>query len=192
MPELPTTSRGAATSRRILDAAAEEFAERGIAGARIDRIIGAAHTNKAQLYGYFGSKDGLFDAVIADRADRLISAVPFDANDLPGWAVGVYDENLRHPDLVRLVAWLRLERRPSGRLSDSPGNEPKFEAIARAQAAGQVRPGDPSDLFAVILGMAFAWSPASGFYAATADEPAADHDRRRALLRDSVARVAAS
>jgi hypothetical protein len=52
MPELPTTPRGTATSRRILDAAAEEFAERGIAGARIDRIIAAARTNKAQLYGY--------------------------------------------------------------------------------------------------------------------------------------------
>ncbi|HSZ40773.1 MAG TPA: TetR family transcriptional regulator [Trebonia sp.] len=65
-PELPTTPRGAATSRRILDAAAAEFAERGIAGARIDRIIATAHTNKAQLYGYFGSKEGLLDVVIAD------------------------------------------------------------------------------------------------------------------------------
>ncbi|WP_256862124.1 hypothetical protein [Microbispora sp. GKU 823] len=39
--------------------------------------------------------------------------------------------------------------------------------------------------------MACAWSPASGFYAATADEPAADHDRRRALLRECVARAVA-
>jgi AcrR family transcriptional regulator len=191
MPELPTTPRGTATSRRILDAAAEEFAERGIAGARIDRIIAAAHTNKAQLYGYFGSKDGLFDAVIADRADRLISAVPFDATDLPGWAVGMYDENLRHPDLLRLMAWLRLERRPAGRLSDNPDDEPKLTAIAKAQAAGRVRPGDPFDLITLVIAMAFAWSPASGVYAATADEPSADHDRRRALLRDCVQRAVA-
>lgn len=191
MAELPTTPRGAATSRRILDAAAGEFAERGIAGARIERIIAAARTNKAQLYGYFGSKDGLFDAVIADRADRLMSAVPFDASDLPGWAVAVYDENLRHPDLVRLLAWLRLERRPAGRLSDSPDAEPKLAAIARAQAAGRVRHGDPFDLFALILAMSFAWSPASGVYAATGDEPASEHDRRRALLRDCVHRAVA-
>lgn len=192
MPELPTTPRGAATSQRILDAAAEEFAERGIAGARIDRIIAAAHTNKAQLYGYFGSKDGLFDAVIADRADRVISAVPFDANDLPGWAVGIYDENLRHPDLVRLIAWLRLERRPTGRLTDSSDDKPKLEAIAQAQAAGRVRQGDPFDLFALVLAMACAWSPASGFYTTTADEPASEHDRRRALLRDCVQRALAA
>jgi AcrR family transcriptional regulator len=191
MPELPTTAKGAATSRRILDAAAEEFAARGIAGARVDRIIAAAQTNKAQLYGYFGSKDGLFDAVIADRADRLMSTVTFDAADLPGWAVDVYDENLRHPELVRLVAWLRLERRPAGRLSDSADDEPKFAAIARAQADGRVRPGNPYDLFALVLAMACTWSPASGFYAATAGDPAADHDRRRAMLRDSVRRAVA-
>jgi AcrR family transcriptional regulator len=191
MPELPTTPRGAATSRRILDAAAEEFAERGIAGARIDRITTAARTNKAQLYGYFGSKDGLFDAVIADHSDRLLSAVPFDANDLPGWAVGIYDENLRHPELVRLIAWLRLERRPVGRLSDSSDDKPKLEAIARAQAAGRVRRGDPFDLFALVLAMACTWSPASGFYAATAGEPASEHERRRALLRDCVQRAVA-
>jgi AcrR family transcriptional regulator len=191
VPELPTTPRGTATSRRILDAAAGEFAERGIAGARIDRIITAARTNKAQLYGYFGSKDGLFDAVITDHADRLLSAVPFDANDLPGWAVGLYDENLRHPGLVRLMAWLRLERRPAGRLSDSSDDGPKLAAIAQAQAAGRVRPGDPFDLFGLILAMSFAWSPASGFYDATADEPAAEHERRRALLRDCVRRAVA-
>jgi AcrR family transcriptional regulator len=193
MPELPTTQRGAATSRRILDAAAEEFAERGIAGARIDRIITAARTNKAQLYGYYGSKDGLFDAVIADRADRLMNTIPFDPGDLPGWAVGMYDENLRHPDLVRLMTWLRLERRPAGRLSDnlSERDEAKLAAIARAQQAGRLRDGDPFDLIVLVIAMACAWSPASNAYAATADEPEADHDRRRALLADAVKRAVA-
>ena len=75
-----------------------------------------------------------------------MSAVPLDASDLAGWAVRIYDENLRHPDLVRLVAWLRLERRPDGRLSNGANDEPKLTAIAKAQANGQVRPGDPFDL----------------------------------------------
>jgi hypothetical protein len=39
--------------------------------------------------------------------------------------------------------------------------------------------------------MACTWSPASAFYTATADEPAGDHERRRALLRESVARAVA-
>jgi AcrR family transcriptional regulator len=191
MPVLPTTPRGTATSQRILDAAAGEFAERGIAGARVDRIITAARTNKAQLYGYFGSKDGLFDAVIADRVGRITDAVPFDVNDLAGWAVALYDENLRRPDLVRLITWVRLERRPAGLIFGRVGHDPKLAAIARAQAAGRLRPGDPFDLVTLVIAMACAWSPASGIYAATADEPAADHDRRRALLRDCVERAVA-
>jgi AcrR family transcriptional regulator len=186
MPEPPSTPRGAATSRRILDAAAEEFSERGIAGARIERIIVAAHTNKAQLYGYFGNKEGLFDAVIADSVDRSTQDVPFDANDLAGWAVRLYDQNLSRPDLVRLITWIRLERRPLGRWFDASDHEWKSAAIAEAQAAGRLRAGDPFDLLVLVLAMACAWSPASGVHVATSDEPAADHDRRRALLRECV------
>jgi AcrR family transcriptional regulator len=193
MPELPTTPRGNATSRRILEAAREEFAARGIAGARIDRIITAARTNKAQLYGYFGSKDGLFDAVIADCVAGFTNAVPFDVNDLPGWAVGLYDENLCRPDMVRLITWFRLERRPAGVISSDaePGDLAKLDDIAKAQAAGRLRPGNPFDLLTLIIAMACSWSPASGIYTATADEPAADHERRRALLRDCVHRAVA-
>jgi AcrR family transcriptional regulator len=191
MPELPTTPRGTATSRRILDAATGEFAERGIAGARIDRIIVAARTNKAQLYGYFGSKDGLFDAVVTDCLDRSANNVPFDVNDLAGWAVSLYDENLRHPDLVRLMTWARLERRPTGFIFSDLGLEPKLAAVTRAQAVGRLRPGEPFDLLTLVAAMACAWSPASGVYAATADEPAAEHNRRRALLRDCVERAVA-
>ena len=62
------TPRGEATRQRIMDAAASEFAERGIAGARVDRIVAAAQSNKAQLYQYFGSKELLFDAVFEHRA----------------------------------------------------------------------------------------------------------------------------
>ncbi len=191
MPELPTTSRGAATSRRILDAACAEFAERGIAGARIDRIVATARTNKAQLYGYFGSKEDLFDAVLADRVEASAEAVPFDVDDLPGWAVWLYDRNLSRPELVRLIAWTRLERRPAGLWFDGTDHAPKLTAITEAQAEGRLRAGDPFDLLTLVLAMASTWSPAGGVYAATADEPETDHDRRRALLRDAVARVVA-
>jgi AcrR family transcriptional regulator len=191
VPDLPTTPRGTATRRRILDAATQEFVGCGIAGARIDRIIAAARTNKAQLYGYFGSKEGLFEAVVADCLDRSANAVPFDANDLAGWAVAIYDENLRRPDLVRLMGWIRLEQRPAGLLFDNLDLEPKLAAVAQAQSAGRIRSGDPSDVLALVVSMASAWSPTSSAYAATADEPTTDHDRRLALLRDVVRRAVA-
>ncbi|MTD53423.1 TetR/AcrR family transcriptional regulator [Amycolatopsis pithecellobii] len=191
MPELPTTPRGAATRRRILDAATEEFARHGIAGARIERIIAAASTNKAQAYGYFGNKEGLFDAVVVDCVERSTNAIPFDVEDLPGWAVSLYDQNLHQPGLARLIAWIRLEQHPTGRWFDSSQHEHKLTAITQAQAAGKLRPGDPFDLLTMVIAMASAWSPASGVYTATADEPEADHQRRRALLHDCVARAVA-
>jgi len=191
VPGLPTTSKGAATSRRILDAAAQEFAERGIAGARVDRIMTAARTNKAQLYGYFGSKDALFDAVIADRGAQTLAAIEFDADDLPAMAVRIYDRTLGDPQIVRLMAWARLERPRTGPLREDPQHETKLAAITAAQQAGRVRPGDPQDILALVIAMALTWSAAAATGVARPDDPAEVHDRRRDLLRDSVRRALA-
>ncbi|MEV5759589.1 TetR family transcriptional regulator [Streptomyces tendae] len=190
-PDQPLTSRGAATHRRILDVATREFAEHGIAGARVERIVAAARTNKAQLYAYFGSKDGLFDAIFFGSLDRIVNVVPIDADDLADWAVRLYDEYLRRPDLIRLATWARLERRPAGHLVDDADrrDDAKLRAIAEAQAAGRVRPGDPFDVLALVIAMSMAWSPVSNVYAATADEPDDVHERRRTLLRDAVRRA---
>ena len=188
MDEPSLTARGAATRQRILDAATREFAEHGIAGARVERIVAAARTNKAQLYGYFGSKDGLFDAIFFGSLERITNVVRIDATDLADWAVRLYDGYLRRPDLIRLATWARLERRPAGHLvADADRLDGvKLGAIADAQAAGLVRDGDPFDLMAMVIAMSMAWSPVSNVYAATADEPEEVHERRRALLRESV------
>lgn len=191
MLDQPLTARGAATRDRILEVATREFAEHGIAGARIERIVATARTNKAQLYAYFGSKDGLFDAIFAGSLERIVNVVPIDATDLPGWAVRLYDEYLRRPDLIRLATWARLERRPTGHLVDDADrlDDHKLRAIAEAQDAGIVQPGDPFDLMAVVIAMSMAWSPVSNVYAAGAEEPPEAHERRRALLRESVRRA---
>ena len=49
---------------RILGAAAAEFAARGYAGARVDRIARRARVNKAMLYYHFGSKQGLYRTLL--------------------------------------------------------------------------------------------------------------------------------
>jgi AcrR family transcriptional regulator len=191
MVDQPLTSRGAATRARILEVATREFAEYGIAGARIERIVAAARTNKAQLYAYFGNKEGLFDAIFFGSLERIMNVVPIDATDLAGWAVRLYDEYLRRPDLIRLATWARLERRPAGYLVDEADrlDDLKLRAIAEAQAAGIVRPGDPFDVMAMVIAMSMAWSPVSNVYAATVEEPPELHERRRALLRESVRRA---
>src|ERR1039458_8186520 len=66
----PEASRGA-----ILQAALVEFAQEGIAGARMDAIAAAARVNKALLYYYFRDKEALYDAVLDDFFVRLLSRV---------------------------------------------------------------------------------------------------------------------
>ena len=186
---------GEATRARILAAAQDEFARYGIAGARVDRIADTAKANKAQLYAYFKSKDLLFDAVFAEAMHAIVDAVPIDGADLPGYAVRLYDDYLKNPGMVRLAAWSRLERRPTGPLTPEPQprSQEKLDAIAAAQAAGHVDPAfDPFDVFVTVIALSMSWSPASTTFTADAADPGADHDRRRAMLRTVVARAFAA
>ena len=52
--------------RRLLDAAADHFAERGLAGAQVDAIAAAAGFAKGTVYNYFTSKEDLFAEVLAE------------------------------------------------------------------------------------------------------------------------------
>ena len=183
---------GQRSRQRLLDAATAEFAAHGIAGARVDRIAAAAGVNKAQMYGWFGSKDGLFDAVFAQHLERIVDAVPFTPDDLPGYAVALYDSYLTDPELVRLASWNRLERVPAGDLLEAhPGlADPKHEAIARAQNDGRIIADIPPDeVYALIVAIAGTWSPISVTYTASPDDDQADHERRREALRRIVARA---
>src|SRR5438067_7163224 len=68
---------------RILAAAAVEFAARGFAGARVDRIARRAKVNKAMLYYHFKSKDRLYRALLRSvftrAAERLQAIADADA-----------------------------------------------------------------------------------------------------------------
>jgi TetR/AcrR family transcriptional regulator len=54
----------AATQRKLLTAARREFAQIGLAGARVDEIAARAGVNKQLVYHYFGDKDALYLAVL--------------------------------------------------------------------------------------------------------------------------------
>src|SRR5271165_1739639 len=66
----PEESRAA-----ILQAAAQEFAEHGIAGARTDAIAREARVNKALLYYYFKDKETLYSAVLDEAFAGLKNTV---------------------------------------------------------------------------------------------------------------------
>jgi AcrR family transcriptional regulator len=151
----------AATRRRLVAAAREEFTARGIAGARVDRIAAAANANKAQIYHYFGDKDGLFDAVLETCTEEAVGTVPIDAEDLPGYATRLFDYHFDHPDLLRLVTWARLEGRttPSTQAQRTTSYERRAEAIKNAQRQGSVTNAlSASQILDMIESLAVGWT----------------------------------
>ncbi|MER6015747.1 TetR family transcriptional regulator [Streptomyces bluensis] len=189
------TRKSDATRSRLLDAATADFAAHGIAGARVDRIAAVAGINKAQLYTYFGDKLGLFGAVYRLHADAVVGSVPFTADDLPGYAVGLYDASVERPELVRLTTWARLEGVVTDDLVTGDSSvAAKLRAIAEAQRSGAISATmEPGDVLALVIAMALAWSPAGpSATAATSDASSSDHVRRKQALREAVSGAFAS
>lgn len=60
------------TQKRLLRAAVQEFSTHGLSGARTDRIAESARVNKALLYYYFKSKQGLYEAAVESVAARVV------------------------------------------------------------------------------------------------------------------------
>ena len=72
------------TRAEILEAATHEFAEKGLAGARVDVIAEATRTSKRMIYYYFGSKEGLYIAVLEAEYRRIRAAeAALHLEDLP-------------------------------------------------------------------------------------------------------------
>ena len=59
-----------ATKAKLLAAARREFADKGIAGARVDAIAERAGVNKQLIYYYFGTKEDLFREILRERLAR--------------------------------------------------------------------------------------------------------------------------
>lgn len=92
-----------------MDAARAEFARVGLAGARVNRIAAASGANKERIYANFGSKEGLFEAVMADAL--AAHAASFGTWDATPEAIvdRLFDRHRVAPDLLRLMLWEALE-----------------------------------------------------------------------------------
>ena len=81
------TAKGAATRQRIIDGAADEIREHGIAAATLDDICRRSATGKSQLFHYFpGGREELLLAVAHREADRVLADQQPQLGDLTSWA----------------------------------------------------------------------------------------------------------
>ena len=157
------------TQANILEVAEAEFGEKGLAGARIDEIAAATRTSKRMIYYYFGSKEGLYLAVL-EEAYRRVRDIESELHlqDLePEQALRrlvafTFDHHLAHESYIRLVMSENINRgqylAQSQRIQEL--NVPAIEAISnlykRGVANGEFRKGlDPVDIHASISALSF-------------------------------------
>jgi AcrR family transcriptional regulator len=183
-----------ATKARIFEAATEEFATYGIAGARVDRIAQNAQANKQLIYAYFGDKKKLFYKVLDKTLVEVAEMVSTDITDLDRWVDEHIDYHQKHPELLRLLMWEALEVEQENTCRSEARAERygvKKQKIADAQEQGLVRKDmPPAYMLILLMGMinyAAALPQVRGLVFGPDDDPEA----LRQWTKDAVKRVAA-
>src|ERR1700694_2841937 len=99
------------TKRRILEAALDQFAAKGLDGARVDGIAARAGVNKRILYSSFGSKDDLYRAVLRrGLAERAPTGSALDHTG-PDRLAALQDRltRPREREYIRPLTWEAIE-----------------------------------------------------------------------------------
>ena len=157
-----SASRNPAKSReRILAAATSEFARHGLGGARVDRIAARSGANKRMLYYYFGSKEGLFLAVLEEsyanirQAERSLDLEHRDPREALRRLVDfTWEYYLANPEFMTLLNSENLHKgRHLGRSRRVRGMHSPLvgtlrDILRRGERAGLFRRGiDPVQLY---------------------------------------------
>lgn len=157
------------SQQAILAAAREEFAQHGLAGARVDRVAERAGLNKRLIYYYFSSKDELFLAVLESAyADIRAAEQQLHLTDMPpAQAIRRLTEftwqyYLDHPEFLTLLNSENLEhgrhiaQSSKAHKTNSPLIETLAEILERGRRDGTFRGGiDAMQLYVSIAGMAY-------------------------------------
>jgi len=192
----PEESRAA-----ILQAAVEEFAEYGIAGARTDRIAHAARVNKALLYYYFKDKDALYEAVLDHvfngMRERVLPVLESDLEPREKLLkyVGTYfDYIAANPLFPRVVQseWMRVGLHASPQMFRiareyfAPIYKQMGELLREGAQKGQLRRVNPMDFLPSLVGIViFYFSTATAMKALLKVDPLSKEriaERRKFVL----------
>src|SRR5690606_22271520 len=167
----PVTRDPEATRDAILSAATDEFAQHGLAGARVDRIAERAGINKRMLYYYFGQKEGLFLAVLEgayqrireeERQLNLTQVEPTEA--IRRLVAFTWNYYIAHPEFITLLNTenlhraMHLKQSAKVRTMHSPFVATVAEVLERGRKPGVLRAGvDPVQLYISIAGLSYVY-----------------------------------
>lgn len=106
------TEKKDSTIRKILEAAATVFADKGFAGARVDEIADYAGVNKATIYYHIGDKRALYARVLhdvfgcaADDIERNINDNQTPEKKIVAYARAIAQTIERHPNMPRIMMY---------------------------------------------------------------------------------------
>lgn len=158
MPSAKTLREGSAVKRAaILSAARELFLNDGFDRTSVDAVSARAGVSKRTVYDYFGDKNTLLQAVVADISDTLVATVrrTLDATlaqvttageleeAFVGFSLRIATDMLGSADYVTLLKLLGGE----GHLSEAPFKDAPEDAVAARIAqfaeAGLLTAPDP-------------------------------------------------
>ena len=156
----PRTARGRATLRRLLDAAALEFAESGFHDASISGITRRAGTALGSFYTYFDSKDAIFSALVRDMSQQVAQAAA--AGISPG-STGIRREReafaaflgfaRQHKEIYRIIDEAEFAD-PASYLAHYQGAARRItQRLDNSVADGAMTPGDNEVRAWAIMGM---------------------------------------
>jgi AcrR family transcriptional regulator len=143
------------TKKRILEAATEQFVQKGFSGTSISDIAKAAKINQSLIYHHIGNKQSLWHEV----KNYLIGEIPAEEMapmELAPFIEHIIKERLaiydRDPRIARLVQWQNLEENKEGLASASyvaPSSWSKTLELFQQQ--GKVRKDYPALILTVYI-----------------------------------------
>jgi len=144
---------------QILNAAAEVFVEKGLAGTRMQEIADRAGINKTLLHYYFRSKENIYrkivERVFAGFFSQIEAAMTSDSSfpvALERFIDGIFSVMLANP---RVPLFMMQELSQGGKtVQDILTTLPQrlFELIGREQGAGNIGPVNPLQFMVTLLG----------------------------------------
>jgi AcrR family transcriptional regulator len=170
------------TRAKLLRAATELFYEAGVPTTGVNDIAARAGVGKQTLYQHFGSKDGLLEAVLSERSDRVVrwlreaATAPDDARErvlavfdaLRGWYA---ERGFRGCAIVRAATQQPDPAGPARRIAAAHLARHRELLTALAQDAGAPDPAATGRRLLILL-------EGATVVAALTGDPAAGEDAR--------------
>jgi TetR/AcrR family transcriptional regulator len=208
-PEHPTSppSRADDTRAAILRAAITEFAEQGESGARMDAIARAAGVNKALLHYYYGTKDGLYGAVLdevftglVDQFLQVINGPGSHGERLLRHFLAHFDHLAESNPFTRLMGYELMHARTGQAtripnivtLCFGPLHAALCATLAEGMAGGELRRQEPGPVILSLTGANVFYFISAPFFREIAGKDPRDPDllaRQRTSLLDFAASV---